>query len=93
MNEPLNAHLQARLDHLAEDVAAGGRTRLDEYERGWLDCLYAFAYTTSEQWAEPGVQYVGTTGCKRGQAAYEFLTDRGIAEGVAAELAGWTVPA
>jgi hypothetical protein len=82
MNEPLNAHLQARLDHLAEDVAAGGRTRLDEYELGWLDCLNTFAYTSSEAWAENGVQYVGHTGCTRADAAREFLAGRGVAQSV-----------
>ena len=86
--EPLNPHLAARVDRLLEDIREGGRTKLDEYERGYLDALATFAYTTSEPWAEPGVQYVGTTGTTRAQAAREFLIDRGIAERVAAEVAG-----
>lgn len=64
------------------------RTTLNEFEKGWLECLGTFAYTTSEPWAESGVQYVGTTGCKRRDAAVEFLTGQGFSDAAAAELAG-----
>lgn len=66
----------------------GRRTALDVYEQGWLACLGTFAYTTSERWAESGVQYVGTTGCTRRDAAVEFLTERGFEPETARELAG-----
>lgn len=65
----------------------GARVDLDDYETGWLACLRTFAYTTSEPWAESGVQYVGTTGCKRRDAAIEFLEERGFSSERAAELA------
>lgn len=39
-----------------------------DYERGFLDGIAAYAYTSSEQWAENGVQYVGTTATTLRQA-------------------------
>jgi hypothetical protein len=33
-----------------------------DYEQGFVDGVRAYAYTSSEPWAENGVQYVGTTG-------------------------------
>lgn len=38
-----------------------GETRSD-YEQGFVDALRAYAYTSSQPWAESGVHYVGTTG-------------------------------
>jgi hypothetical protein len=41
---------------------------LTNYEKGFSDGLAAFAYSSSEPWAERGVLYVGTTGMTLGEA-------------------------
>lgn len=66
-----------------------GRTApLDDYERGWLEGMAAYAYNSSEPWAENGVLYVGTMGKTRREAAIEFLLECGFDNERAKELAG-----
>ncbi len=39
-----------------------------DYRAGFEAALRAYAYSSSEPWAENGVQYVGTTGCTLAEA-------------------------
>lgn len=52
---------------------------LDEYERGYLDALADYSYRSSQEWAENGVRYVGTTGTTFKDARKAFLDARGKA--------------
>lgn len=56
---------------------------MNTYERGYVDALQDYAYSSSEPWAENGVQYVGTTGKKLRDAIDEFLktNERGRCNG------------
>jgi hypothetical protein len=48
------------------------RDALDDYERGWLECLHTYA------WWKDGTMYVGTSGRTYNHAARSFLLeDRG----------------
>lgn len=53
------------------------RKDLDDYTRGLLDGVARFAYSSSENWAEPGCSYVGTTGKRLQEAHKEILIERG----------------
>ena len=48
----------------------------DEYTRGLLDGVRRFSYTSSAEWAEAGVHYVGTTGKTLREAEDEILRER-----------------
>lgn len=61
---------------------------LTDYERGWLACLDLYAYSSAAEWAEKGVQYVGSTGRTRREAVIEFLTKRHFTLEEAEEIAG-----
>jgi len=43
-------------------LAGAEQAGTEEYRRGFCDGTREYAYTSSEPWAESGVQYVGTTG-------------------------------
>lgn len=51
------------------DDALAKHEPLDEYERGYVDGLYQYA------WHKDGVLYVGTTGRTLGAAVDQFLTE------------------
>lgn len=46
----------------------GGRESLSEYERGWVDGVFAYA------WHKNGQLFVGTTGTLLGDTIDQFLT-------------------
>lgn len=54
------------------------RDALTDYQRGYIDALHAYAYSTSAAWAETGVLYVGTTGETLRSAIAEFLEEQGV---------------
>lgn len=57
---------------MAIDLPPGVREELDDYDRGYLDGLAAFAI-----WRN-GVQEVGSSGTTLRQASARFLRERGI---------------
>lgn len=52
------------------------REKLNQFEVGWLECLYLYAHMTD------GVYYVGTTGRTGNAAARSFLQERGHSDSV-----------
>jgi len=54
----------------APAVSVAERKRLMDYERGWIDGLWAYA------WWKDGTAYVGTTGTTYAQAVDRFLRER-----------------
>jgi hypothetical protein len=55
----------------APAITPAERLKLDEYEQGYVDGLWAYA------WWKDGVAYVGSTGTTYAQAVDSFLRERG----------------
>jgi hypothetical protein len=56
---------------IAPAVTLEERERLEPYELGWIDGLWAYA------WWKDGRVYVGTTGTTYAKAVDRFLRERG----------------